>query len=108
MKRTHFTLIFLLLAGFTTMAQTPKSRYEKGFSFYDYRGAKMTLVKWTNVGQGFGYRWTVKVEWLGVTADGWTDDQWIDLYTGKCFLNERTHQMVYYDSVIITPIKKKP
>lgn len=101
----HLLILLLCFAGFTTMAQD-KSRYEKGFSFYDNRGAKLTLVEWGMY--GFKYRWRCKIEWMGVTAEAYTDDCWIDVYTEKAFLNERTHQIVYYDSVIITPIKKKP
>lgn len=85
-----------------------KSRYQKGFTFYDNRGIKVTLVEWVKLPSVFGdlYRWKAKFEGLGVVADGWTDDKWIDVYTKKAFLNEQTHQIVYYDSVDITPKKK--
>ena len=84
-------------------SQEYKTKYKPGFSYYDNRGCKCTLIKWVDVGMGF--RWKTKFEWLGVTCYGWTDDCWIDVYTKKAFVNERTHQIVYYDSVTITPIK---
>jgi hypothetical protein len=76
-----------------------ETKYDAGFTYYDTRGCKCTLLEWTNG------RWRTSFEWLGVTAEGWTDDCWIDLYTGKAFLNEQIHQIVYYNDVDIIPKK---
>lgn len=103
-------ILFLFVCQFTHGQQLPqKSRYEKGFSYFDGRGTKVTLVEWVKVGSGImeHYRWKTRNEFAGITFDAWSDDCWIDLYTGKCFLNERTHQMVYYDSVDIIPKSKR-
>lgn len=81
------------------------TNYKAGFTYYDNRGCKNTLLKWTFVGKWFGvniYRWRIKCEWLGVTALAWTDDCWIDVYTQKAYLNERTHKIVYYDSLEVS------
>lgn len=81
------------------------TRYKSGFTYYDNKGVKNTLLKWVKVGTWFGvdtYRWRVKAEFLGVSALVWTDDCWIDVYTQKAYLNERTHKIVYYDSIEVS------
>jgi hypothetical protein len=87
-------------------AEHGKTNYKKGFSYYNTSGVKCTLIRWENVGMD-GYRWKTKFEQFGVSAMGWTDDRWIDLYTGKAFLNERTNQITYYDEVDIVSVVKK-
>jgi hypothetical protein len=87
-------------------AEQGKTNYKAGFSYYDSRGTKCTLIKWESIGMGF-YRWKTRFEQFGISSMGWTDDCWIDLYTGKAFLNERTHQITYYDEVDITPKVKQ-
>lgn len=85
----------LLLCSLGAFSQT--SRYKPGFRFYD-NDRKVTLLKFIDVGMGH-FRWKAQFELLGVKAIGFTDDCWIDLYTGKCFLDERRHKIVYYDSL---------
>lgn len=84
------------------------SKYEPGFSYRDNRGAKITLLEWIKIDHSLmndKYRWRIKCELLGIETLAWTDDCWIDLYTGKAFLNEQTHQITYYDDVVIIPKK---
>ena len=76
------------------------TKYKAGFSYYDNRGIKNTLLKWIKVDANL-YRWSIKCEWMGVTELAWTDDCWIDVYTKKAYLNERTHKIVYYDTTIV-------
>lgn len=102
-------IISLLIYGSTTAqkyvkAEFRKTNYKPGFTYYDSRGIKCTLIKWEKVGGMIANerRWRAKFECMGETSYGWTDDCWIDLYTGKAFLNERNHQIIYYDEVNIT------
>lgn len=87
--------------------QAGPTKYKSGFVYYDSRGVKNTLLKWTRVtkpGTLFydhdEYRWRVKMEFCGVIAYGWTDDCWIDLYMHKAYLNEQLHKIVYYDTTV--------
>lgn len=104
-----FMLSIITTQGQYKKAELGKTNYKKGFSYYDSRGVKCTLVKWEKQGQfPFSeYRWKTRFEFMGVSTTGWTDDCWIDLYTGKAFLNEQTHEITYYDEVDIIPKNKK-
>lgn len=82
-------------------AKRGETNYKAGFVYHDSRGIKCTLIKWVNL--GMDYRWKTKFEQHGVSAYGWSDDCWIDLYTGKAYLDEQTNQFVYYSEVNITP-----
>jgi len=92
-------------------AKDGETNYKKGFVYVDVHGTKTTLL-------AFKYRpgessrlpyahkeWFARFEQMGVTAYGWTSDPWIDLYTDKAFYDARSHQIVYYDEVNITPKK---
>jgi predicted small secreted protein len=79
--------------------------YKEGFTFYDDRGVKATLLKWTYNGKMFGvdtYRWRTNWEYAGVSSLGWTDDCWIDLYTGKAYYDKKNMKIVYYDTAPTT------
>jgi hypothetical protein len=86
-----------------------KSKYEKGFTYFDDRGTKITLLEWVNVfndstnPNSILYRWKVKCEAFGIISEAWTDDCWIDVYTKKAFLNKQTNKILYYDQVDIIP-----
>jgi hypothetical protein len=97
----------LLLACFSfcnaqyVKAKKGETNYKEGFSYYEPGriDVKVTLLKWDK--RGIDYSWRTKVEVLGTTTYGWTDDEWIDLYTDKSFLNAQTHEIIYYDEVDI-------
>src|SRR5688572_7324193 len=60
--------------------------YKAGFVYYDGQGIKTTLLKWVNTGKWLGvneYRWRTRLDVGGLSVLAWTDDCWIDVYTGK-------------------------
>jgi hypothetical protein len=82
-------------------AKQGETNYKEGFSYYEHGriDVKITLLKWDD--RGMDYEWRTKVEVLGTTTYGWTDDEWIDLNTDKAFYNNQTHEIIYYDEVDI-------
>lgn len=81
------------------------TKYRPGFTYYDKCGVKHTLKQWLYVGGA--NRWKCESEFLGVKAETWTDDEWIDVYTGKAYLDQQKLKIVYYDTTTIpTPITK--
>ena len=107
MKKLGFLLIAFLVTWGLKAQPAPQpgingkaTRYAPGFSYQTPRGEKATLLRWVNAGRG-PYRWEVLLEMGGKTYKAWTDDQWIDVATGKAFLSEQTNQVMYYDSLLI-------
>lgn len=104
--KTYQTISFPLTV---TRDSIPATKYKSGFTYYDDHGVKTTLIKWENVSQAYYenrikvypalWRWSTKLEFAGVVIKGktWTDDCWIDVYTGKAYLDEKKHQVVYYN-----------
>lgn len=98
MKKLFTALLIIIYLNVNAQykkAPEGKTNYKKGFTYHNNRGEKCTLIAFING------RWKTKFQIYGVYAIGWTDDCWIDIATGKAFLNEQTHQIVYYDEVEI-------
>lgn len=99
----HLLLLLLILCAISTSGQDT-TKYKPGFTFYDDYGTKITLVKWEEIplmSWRTIHRWRARFERGGYSALGWTDDCWIDLYTGKAYYDRRNHRIVYYDSLNI-------
>lgn len=104
--KTILTIIFLSLS-LSACAQpvenlktyaSAKSRYYTGFEFYTGNGDKCTLLTWED--SGFGHwRWKCVYERNGITAVGWTNDNWIDLYIGKSFYDAQNLKIIPLDTL---------
>lgn len=79
------------------------TKYKKGFKFLDSNGVYFELLKYVPCSTDiFGvviYRWRVKMSTGITSAHGWTDDVWIDIYTGKAHLDSAKRNVIYYDSL---------
>ncbi len=77
-----------------------QTAYSVGFTYYNEQGLKTTLIKWVKTGTWLGvdmYRWRIKIEFGSQNILAWTDDCWIDVATGKAYLNTQLHKIIYYD-----------
>lgn len=69
-----------------------------GYTYYDRDGGLITITGWIETNSR---PYTFKKELFGVTVEGWTSDEWIDLAEEKAFLNPEIGRIIRYDDVII-------
>lgn len=75
------------------------TKYKPGFVYYDNNGFPTTLLSWVKAGSLYGvdtYRWRIKINLMGgVETLAYTDDCWIDVRTGKAYI-DKDYQIKYY------------
>lgn len=79
------------------------TKHKPGFGYWA-DGHKIVLEEWKCVGEGFinprlkEYRWRCREYYFGQVIHIWTDDCWIDLYTGKSYYDDQKQRIIPIES----------